>query len=121
MPPYVLRVRQKLDPAVMLVSCVQAGMLLARLGRPEAMNCIAGLEQYSYSYEEAGDQAAEMKRIYQNSRDLDFSHMLSVVSRPPSDTHAMIVDDHIVRSNGNAVVQVVRSLSFEEMKLTYDL
>ena len=98
----------------MLVSCVQAGMLLARLGRPEALNCIAGLEQYSYSYEEAGDQAAEMKRIYLSTKygDLDFNHMLSVVSRSPSETsHAMAVDDHSARNNGNTQVQVVSNQS----------
>ena len=103
----------------MLVSCVQAGMLLARLGRPEALNCIAGLEQYSYSYEEAGDQAAEMKRIYLSTKygDLDFNHMLSVVSRSPSETsHAMVVDDHSARNNGTTVVQVVQSIYSHQIK-----
>lgn len=54
----------KLDPAVMHVSCIQAGTLLARLGRPEVSNCIGGLEQYSNAYEEAGEQATEMKKAF---------------------------------------------------------
>ena len=48
----------------MHVSCIQAGMLLARMGRPEVTNCINGLEQYAYAYEECADQAAEIRRIY---------------------------------------------------------
>ncbi|PIL22841.1 hypothetical protein GSI_15536 [Ganoderma sinense ZZ0214-1] len=55
---------QRLDCAVMHVSCIQAGLLLARMGRPEVTNCISGLEQYAYAYEECADQAAEIKRIY---------------------------------------------------------
>ena len=96
----------------MHVSCIQAGTLLARLGRPEAMNCIAGLEQYSHSYEEAGEQAADMKRTYHTARygDLDFNHMLPVVSRVDSldASHAMMVDDHHpLASNGHHTSQVV--------------
>ena len=84
----------------MHVSCIQAGTLLARLGRPEVLNCVAGLEQYSYSYEEAGDQAAEIKRMYNATRsgDLDMNHMASVVSRTGLDT--MIVDEPAPRSSG---------------------
>ena len=48
----------------MHVSCIQAGMLLARMGRPEVTNCITGLEQYAYAYEECAEAAAEIKRIY---------------------------------------------------------
>lgn len=48
----------------MHVSCIQAGTLLARLGRPEVSNCIGGLEQYSNAYEEAGEQATEMKKAF---------------------------------------------------------
>ncbi|KIY44811.1 hypothetical protein FISHEDRAFT_61664 [Fistulina hepatica ATCC 64428] len=55
----------KLDPAVMLPSCVISGMLLARFGRMEVRNCIEGLEQYGCSYEEAGRQASELARVYQ--------------------------------------------------------
>ncbi|KAF8895414.1 hypothetical protein BD779DRAFT_1499404 [Infundibulicybe gibba] len=84
----------RLDPAVMHVSCFQAGTLLARLGRPEVSNCIEGLEQYSYSYEEAGDQAIEMKRTYTQIRagETDLNHMASVVPRMAPASHAMLVD-----------------------------
>ncbi|KAH6911353.1 hypothetical protein BKA70DRAFT_1267409 [Coprinopsis sp. MPI-PUGE-AT-0042] len=77
----------RLDPAVMHVSCIQAGTLLARLGRPEVTNCIAALEQYSYSYEEAGDQAQELKRLFSVARsgELELNHMASVAPKlPPS-------------------------------------
>ncbi|KAI0061481.1 hypothetical protein BV25DRAFT_1916847 [Artomyces pyxidatus] len=73
----------RLDPAVMHVSCNRAGDLLARLGRPEVENCIHGLEQYSYSYEEAADQAAELHRLYElacNGKG-EFNHMASVIAR----------------------------------------
>lgn len=78
----------------MHVSCFQSGTLLARLGRPEVLNCIAGLEQYSYSYEETGDQAAEMKRIYNQARsgESDLHHMVSVAPRVEV-SHAMAVDN----------------------------
>ena len=46
----------------MHVSIIQAGMLLARLGRPEVKNCIEGLEQYSYAYEECAEQAADERQ-----------------------------------------------------------
>jgi hypothetical protein len=95
----------------MHVSCIQAGSLLARMGRPEASNCIAGLEQYSHSYEEAGDQAADMKRVYHAARygEFDFQHMSAVVPRITNlDTsHTMMVDDHSLRSNGDSIVQVM--------------
>lgn len=73
----------RLDPAVMHVSCIQAGTFLARLGRPEVANCIAGLEQYSYSYEEAGEQAREMRKLYEAVRngESELNHMESVTPR----------------------------------------
>lgn len=73
----------RLDPAVMHVSCIQAGTFLARLGRPEVANCIAGLEQYSYSYEEAGDQAREMRKLYEavSTGENELNHMDSVTPR----------------------------------------
>ncbi|KAK7048273.1 hypothetical protein R3P38DRAFT_2868375 [Favolaschia claudopus] len=87
----------RLDPAVMLVSCIQSGNLLARLGRPEVSNCITGLEQYSYSYEEAGEQAAEMRRTYNQVRagELELQHMAAVAPRLPYEPqeHGMLVDD----------------------------
>ncbi len=58
----------RLDPAVMHVSCNYAGILLARFGRPEVQNCIEGLEQYSYSYEEAAEQAQELRRLFALAR-----------------------------------------------------
>jgi hypothetical protein len=71
--------KQRLDTAVMHVSCIQAGMLLARLGRPEVANCIAALQQYSYAYEEAAEQGNEIERMFNaaqgGERDLD--HMAS--------------------------------------------
>ncbi|KAI0373751.1 hypothetical protein BV20DRAFT_962326 [Pilatotrama ljubarskyi] len=92
----------RLDCAVMHVSCIQAGMLLARLGRPEVSNCITGLEQYSYAYEECADQAAEMKRVYSLALagEMELNHMASVVPRPGSNTegssNAMNVDQPVV-------------------------
>ncbi|KII87011.1 hypothetical protein PLICRDRAFT_43721 [Plicaturopsis crispa FD-325 SS-3] len=87
----------RLDPAAMHVSCFQAGMLLARLGRPEAHNCIAGLEQYSYAYEEARGQVTEMKLAATSAQagDFDFNHMASLVPRitPAAvESNAMNVD-----------------------------
>jgi len=67
----------------MHVSCIQAGTLLARLGRPEVSNCIAALEQYGAAYEEVGEQALEMKRVYASARsgEYEFTHMASVSPR----------------------------------------
>ncbi|KAF9651348.1 hypothetical protein BDM02DRAFT_3163392 [Thelephora ganbajun] len=64
----------RLDPAAMLAPCLHSGFLLARLGRPEVQSCISGLQQYSYAYEEAADQANEMARIY-NAGGEELSHM----------------------------------------------
>ncbi|KAI9465043.1 hypothetical protein BJY52DRAFT_1114446 [Lactarius psammicola] len=73
----------RLDPAAMHVSCNYGGILLARLGRPEVQNCIEGLEQYSYSYEEAADQAQELRRLFALARagQTDFVHMSGSVGR----------------------------------------
>ena len=62
-------------------SCLTAGSLLARLGRPEVSNCIAGLKQYNYAYEEAGEEAIEMQRTYDAAviGDSEINHMASVV------------------------------------------
>ncbi|KAI0755265.1 hypothetical protein C8Q80DRAFT_1216974 [Daedaleopsis nitida] len=74
----------RLDCAVMHVSCIQAGMFLARLARPEVMNCITGLEQYAYAYEECADSAAEIRQVYQQALagKYDHNHMASVIPRP---------------------------------------
>ncbi|TRM63963.1 hypothetical protein BD626DRAFT_493337 [Schizophyllum amplum] len=55
----------RLDPAVMHVSCIHAGGLLARLGRPEVQHCIEGLEQYAHAYSEAGEQAEALRAVYE--------------------------------------------------------
>jgi len=95
---------QRLDPAVMHVSCIQAGTLLARFGRPEVKNCIAGLEQYSYSYEEAGDQATEMRRVYNSTRSgqSELGHIASVAQRltaTPPPQHSNHYED---KTNGSS-------------------
>ena len=79
----------RLDPAVMHVSCNYAGILLARFGRPEVQNCIEGLEQYSYSYEEAAEQAQELRRLFALARagQTDFAHMASAVVRQQQHPH----------------------------------
>jgi hypothetical protein len=106
---------QRLDPAVMHVSCIQAGTFLARLGRPEAMNCIAGLEQYSYSYEEAGDQASDMKRTYHAARsgEFDFNNMASVVPRLGvlESSHNMAVDEPARNNSASSVSMSIASSS----------
>jgi hypothetical protein len=79
----------------MHVSCIQAGTFLARLGRPEVTNCIAGLEQYKYSYEEAGEHAQEIRRVYDvvKSGDFDFNHMTSMaLGLTPPVIDGMMVD-----------------------------
>ncbi|KAF8635875.1 hypothetical protein AX15_000062 [Amanita polypyramis BW_CC] len=88
----------KLDPAVMHYSCNQSGTFLARLGRPEVSHCVAGLEQYSVAYEEAGEQAAEMRRMYHQARsgELELNHMTSVTPR--------IIDQHVASKNGSSKV-----------------
>lgn len=58
----------------MLPPCLHSGFLLARLGRPEVQSCISGLQQYSFAYDEAADQANEMARIY-NSGGEELTHM----------------------------------------------
>lgn len=65
----------------MHVSIIQAGTLLARLGRPEVDNCIKGLEQYSYAYEECMEQAADISRQYNQALagEYDLQHMSSIL------------------------------------------
>jgi len=53
----------RLDPNVLHYSTYAAGLLLARQGRPEAVNCITGLRQYAFAYEEAHIQADELESI----------------------------------------------------------
>lgn len=40
---------------------------MARNGKAEVRTCIAGLEQYSFAYEEAFEQAKWMQQVYSNS------------------------------------------------------
>jgi hypothetical protein len=61
----------------MLAPCLHSGFLLARLGRPEVQSCVSGLQQYSYAYEEAAEQASEMARIY-NAGGEELGHMAGV-------------------------------------------
>ncbi|KAJ8523233.1 hypothetical protein ONZ45_g262 [Pleurotus djamor] len=94
----------RLDPAVMHVSCIHAGTLLARLGRPEVMNCIAGLEQYSYSYEEAGEQAQDLRRVYKDASNgsSEFAHMASTVQRIVSSDVAASHPSNADNPNGSS-------------------
>ena len=75
----------------MHVSCIQAGMLLARFGRPEVTNCITGLEQYAYAYEECAALAAEIKRVYTQALngEKEGNHMASVMNRAGGGGDAM--------------------------------
>ena len=77
---------QRLDCAVMHVSIIQAGTLLARLGRPEVENCVKGLQQYSYAYEECMEQANDISRQFTQAvnGDFDLNHMASVLRPTPT-------------------------------------
>jgi hypothetical protein len=63
------------------------------LGRPEVSNCIAALEQYGAAYEEVGEHAVDMKRVYASARsgEFDFNHMASVA--PRANAAAVDTDD----------------------------
>lgn len=67
----------------MHVSIIQAGNLLARLCRPEVENCIRGLQQYSYAYEECSEQAAEITQMYKMAcaGETSLNHMASTIVR----------------------------------------
>lgn len=107
---------QRLDTAVMHIILILAGHLLARLGRPEVSNCIDGLKQYSYAYEESGEQANEINRVFNRARmgEVELNHMASTsrdiaVPSPPRDAshspQALILDDQsLQRSNGSSHV-----------------
>ncbi|KAG6336063.1 hypothetical protein ID866_3036 [Astraeus odoratus] len=73
----------KLDTAVMHVSIIQAGTFLARLGRPEVNNCINGLLQYSYAYEETREKAHSIQREYEQVlvKGPNFNAMSSAIPR----------------------------------------
>ena len=85
----------------MLAPCLHSGFFLARLGRPEVQSCISGLRQYTSTYEETGDQASEMARVYSAGGE-EFSHMAGVgrmVSLSPS-TPASVMTN--VSANGTS-------------------
>lgn len=68
----------------MHVSIIQAGSLLARLGRPEVNNCIEGLLQYSYAYEETREKANQIRRVYEQTllKGPTFNEMSNVIPCP---------------------------------------
>lgn len=74
----------------MHVGIIQSGFFLARLGRPEVQNCIEGLEQYSYAYEETKELAQMIRRDYEQTliKGPTFHEMSNTVPRrtPPVDT-----------------------------------
>lgn len=47
----------------MHASIIQAVTFLARLGRPDVHDCIDGLQQYRYAYEETRAKAANQIRL----------------------------------------------------------
>ena len=86
-------------------SCLTAGMLLARLGRPEVSNCIAGLKQYNYAYEEAGEEAVQMETIYSAAlnNESDLNHMASVVQAGQQQAQADAQHQQHQQSMGMAI------------------
>ncbi|KAG1774822.1 hypothetical protein EV702DRAFT_1031384 [Suillus placidus] len=94
----------KLDPAVMHVSCINAGNLLARLGRPEVFQCIKALEQYSYAYEETKEHAREIGREYEVALQKgpnNFQEMASAINPSSRAFHAEAMSvDALTNGNG---------------------
>lgn len=93
----------KLDPAVMHVSCINAGNFLARLGRPEVFQCIKALEQYSYAYEETKAHAKEISLEYDAALQKgpnNFHEMASAIS-PSSRTFQAEIMSVDALTNGN--------------------
>ncbi|KAG1785979.1 uncharacterized protein HD556DRAFT_1434916 [Suillus plorans] len=94
----------KLDPAVMHVSCINAGNFLARLGRPEVFQCIKALEQYSYAYEETKEHAKEISREYDAALQKgpnNFHEMASAISPSSRAFPAEIMSvDALTNGNG---------------------
>lgn len=95
----------KLDPAVMHVSCINAGNLLARLGRPEVFQCIKALEQYSYAYEETKEHAREISREYDVALQKgpnNFHEMASAINPSSRAFHAEAMSvEALTNGNGN--------------------
>lgn len=88
----------------MHVAIIQSGFFLARLGRPEVQNCIEGLEQYSYAYEETRELSQMIRREYEQTllKGPSFHEMSNTIPRrtPPADiTNA----NSSVNGNGNGI------------------
>jgi len=89
----------------MMAPCIHAGFLLARLGRPEVRSCISGLQQYSFAYEEAADQANDMTRIYNNGGE-DLTHMAGlgahgrILSLSPLNSGSVMTNGSVSEANG---------------------
>jgi hypothetical protein len=89
----------------MHVSCINAGNLLARLGRPEVFQCIKALEQYSYAYEETKEHAREISREYDVALQKgpnNFHQMASVINPSSRAFHAEAMSvEALTNGNGN--------------------
>ncbi|KAG9315917.1 hypothetical protein JVU11DRAFT_3568 [Chiua virens] len=94
----------KLDPAVMHVSIIHAGYFLARVGRPEVQNCIEGLEQYSYAYEETKEIAQQIRRDYEQAliNGPSLNEMSNTVPRRSASAEATTASSS---TNGNGIHQ----------------
>ena len=87
----------------MHVAIIQAGLFLARLGRPEVQNCIEGLEQYSYAYEETKELSQMIRREYEQAliKGPLFHEMNNIPRRtPPADATS---PRSPANSNGNGL------------------
>lgn len=73
----------RLDPNILHFSTYAAGMFLARHGKSEAKICIKGLEQYSFAFEEAFEQAKWMQQVYVSST-ITTTHLSPQTSYHPS-------------------------------------
>jgi len=89
----------------MHVSCINAGNLLARLGRPEVFQCIKALEQYSYAYDETKEHARDITREYEialQNGPHRFDEMASAIRQlSPRNLHTEVMSvDAITNGNG---------------------
>lgn len=85
----------RLDPNVLHFPVYEAGVLLAQLGRPEVLTCVAGLRQYGISAEQCYDEADMMESIYEDAR-----RRLDTVDGP------LAPGEGAVRSNGSSTARV---------------
>jgi hypothetical protein len=93
----------------MHVSIIHAGYFLAHLARPEVQNCIEGLEQYSYAYEETKETAQQIKREYELAliKGPTFHEMSNAVPRPSPRSQATKTGSS---TNGNGVYRAHESM-----------